>query len=111
MQAVEATIRDWAAAWSRKDVDAYLGFYAPNFVPPGKLQRSQWERERRTRILKNSAILVQVSQLEIRVAGTHAVARFQQEYQAPTLAVSSAKELRFSYASGRWRIIKEAAIP
>ncbi len=111
IQAVEATVRDWAAAWSTKDVDAYLGFYAPNFVPPGKQQRSQWERERRNRILKNSAIVVRVSQLDIRVAGTHAVARFQQEYQAPTLAVSSAKELRFTYSSGRWRIIKETVIP
>jgi len=106
-----ATIRAWAAAWSAKDVDAYLGFYAPNFVPPERRQRGQWERERRTRILKNGAIEVRVGQFDIRVAGAHAVARFQQEYRAPTLAVSGAKELRLSYTLGRWRIIKETVLP
>jgi ketosteroid isomerase-like protein len=110
-QAVEATVRAWAAAWSNKDVGSYLDFYAPNFVPPGKHNRSQWERERRARILKNSAIEVRVNRLEVRVAGEHAVARFQQEYRAPTLVVSSAKKLRLSFASGRWRIIKETVIP
>jgi ketosteroid isomerase-like protein len=111
IQAVKATVLAWAAAWSARDVDAYLGFYAGDFVPTVKQQRSQWERERRTRILRNSAIEVRVSQLEVRVAGAHAVARFRQEYRAPTLSVSSTKDLRLANANGQWRIIKETETP
>ena len=33
-------VNGWAAAWSKKDVDGYLGHYAKNFDPPGGQSRA-----------------------------------------------------------------------
>ncbi|MEQ1519418.1 MAG: hypothetical protein ABL931_23330, partial [Usitatibacteraceae bacterium] len=45
-----AIIGQWAAAWSQRDVSAYLGFYAQEFIPPDNLSRDAWQDRRRERI-------------------------------------------------------------
>ena len=39
-------VRGWAEAWSKKDVDAYLAFYARDFKTPNGEPRSAWEKAR-----------------------------------------------------------------
>ena len=44
------TVNAWAKAWSAKNVDAYLAFYARDFKTPGGEARPEWEKARRQRI-------------------------------------------------------------
>jgi tetratricopeptide (TPR) repeat protein len=54
---VRSAVQAWASAWSRKDMNAYLGAYGKEFDAPGG--RRTWEEERKKRILGKSKISVQ----------------------------------------------------
>ncbi len=105
--AIEQTIRDWAAAWSRQDVPGYLAFYAANFVPQGGQSRSAWEEERRTRLTAPRRIRVEVSGLRIEVKGDKAQARFRQRYESDRLRGSYTKTLDLEFQDGSWKIVRE----
>ncbi|MCM2288869.1 MAG: tetratricopeptide repeat protein, partial [Sulfuritalea sp.] len=49
---ITRAIELWAAAWSRKDVKAYLAAYARDFKTPGGESRAAWDAERQKRISK-----------------------------------------------------------
>lgn len=105
---VEATVRAWAAAWSSKDVAAYLSAYGSDFSTPGRQTRKAWEAERRQRIESKSRISVKLSNIDITVKGDRATARFRQEYSADTLNVAGRKTLDLSKVGGRWVITRES---
>jgi len=64
---VKAAVEAWAAAWSAKDMKAYLGAYGKDFSPPGRQSRSAWEKERESRIVGKSRISVKLSNLQVSV--------------------------------------------
>lgn len=103
---VRAAVQAWASAWSRKDMVAYLGAYGKDFDAPGG--RKTWEEERRKRILGKSKISVQVSNLDIKINGNKAQARFKQDYDADSLSVNSRKTLDLTRVDNRWVIVREA---
>ena len=103
---VRAAVQAWASAWSRKDMSAYLGAYGKDFEAPGG--RKTWEEERRKRIVGKSKISVQISNLDIKINGAKAQARFRQDYDADSLSVNSRKTLDFVRVDNRWVIVKEA---
>lgn len=109
MSGVEAAVQAWAAAWSAKDMAAYLGAYGEDFDPPGKQSRKAWEEERRLRIVGKSSISVKVSNLQIKVEGDKAVASFRQAYKADSLNVSGRKRLNFQKVGERWLIVNEVS--
>src|SRR3954464_2097740 len=63
------TVNAWAQAWSKKDADAYLEFYAPDFKTPGGEPRPQWEKTRRERIAAPKSIAVAVEQAKVTMQG------------------------------------------
>lgn len=103
---IRAAVQAWASAWSRKDMASYLGAYGKEFDAPGG--RKSWEEERRKRILGKSKISVQVSNLDIKISGNKAQARFKQDYDADSLSVNSRKTLDLVRADNRWVIVREA---
>lgn len=105
---VESAVHAWAAAWSAKDMGGYLGSYGKEFDPPGKMSRSAWEAERRSRIVGKSHISVRLSDLRVSVNGNRAVAKFKQAYSADSLNVSSRKTLELVKAGERWVIVRES---
>jgi tetratricopeptide (TPR) repeat protein len=105
---VEAAVANWAKAWAAQDMKAYLGSYGKEFDPPGKMSRSDWEAERRQRIVGKSKITVKIESLSVQVNGETAIAKFQQSYKSGTFAVSSRKQLDFVKAADRWLIVREA---
>ena len=107
---VAAAIADWADAWSRKDVKAYLAAYAMNFAVPSGRSRRQWEAQRRARIVGKSRIEVKVEALEISVDGNIARARFQQYYRSNTLTETSRKTLTLVKSNQKWLIQQEQAV-
>lgn len=105
---VETAVRAWAAAWAAKDMGGYLAAYGKAFDPPGSQSRKAWEEERRVRIVGKSRISVDISNLDVKVDGSKATARFRQDYNADSLKVSSRKTLEFVKAGDQWQIVKES---
>ncbi|MBI3141132.1 MAG: tetratricopeptide repeat protein [Rhodocyclales bacterium] len=104
----EKTVRDWAAAWSKKDVKAYLAFYAKDFQVPGGEAREAWEAERARRVGKPGAIQVTVENLQVAMDGAdRATVRFRQHYKSASLKSSSSKALVLVRREGRWLIQQE----
>jgi len=96
----------WAAAWSRKDMNAYFAAYTRDF-PAGK-SRKAWEAERRARIVGKRSIDVDLSDFDIEVKGDRATVEFRQAYKADNLKISGHKRLEMVRSSGRWLIQKES---
>lgn len=105
---IEATVRAWAAAWSSKDMAAYLGSYGKDFEPANKQPRKAWEEDRRARIVGKSRISVGLGDLNISVNGDKATARFRQSYSADGLNITSRKTLDLVRQGNRWVIVRES---
>ncbi len=102
------TVEGWARAWSKKDVKAYLAYYARDFKTPDGAARAKWEAERTQRINKPGAIVVGVEGLRVTPeGGDKASAHFRQSYKSATLKTSSAKTLALVRQDGKWLIQQE----
>jgi len=104
---VESAVREWASAWSRKDMSDYFAAYSKDFS--GGKSRKAWEQERRDRILGKRSITVKISNLKVNVDGNKATARFRQDYKADSLDISGSKRLDLIRSNGNWVIVKESA--
>lgn len=101
-------VEDWAAAWARKDVSAYLAHYDSSFEVPGKKSRKEWEAERRARIDKPGAIEVRIENVQVARDGADRVkATFRQDYKAVGLKSATTKTLVLVSRNGRWLIQRE----
>ena len=98
----------WAAAWSKKNVKAYLGYYAREFQTPGGESRAVWEGERTKRINKPGNIQVGIEGLRVTAEGAdRATVRFRQHYRSASLKTSSNKLLVMVRHEGHWQIQQE----
>ena len=101
-------LESWAAAWSKKDVKAYLACYAKDFETPKGQTRAQWEAERTARVGKPGAIQVSIDGLKVVAHGADkATARFRQHYKSASLKTSSTKTLELVRQDGKWLIQQE----
>ncbi len=105
---VEAAIRAWSVAWSRKDMDSYFASYARDYAPAGKSHKA-WEAERRARIGGKRNITLKLSELQVNVSGDRATAHFHQAYKADALEINGRKSLDLVRSGGSWLIVKESA--
>ena len=106
--AVLAAVSGWAKAWSSKNADGYLAYYAPSFQVPGGEARANWEATRRDRIVKPRLIEVTVGSPRVSFdANGRAVVKFRQGYKSDTLNTSGAKILTLVKSNDRWQIIQE----
>ncbi|HYP69185.1 MAG TPA: tetratricopeptide repeat protein [Thiobacillaceae bacterium] len=102
------TVQGWAKAWSAKDVDAYLAYYAPDFKPAAG-SRTAWEAERRERVGKAEGVSVQVSNIHIKPDGAdRATVEFRQKYRSKHLRNISTKRLDLLRSGDRWLIMQES---
>ena len=105
---VIATVNAWAQAWSKKDADTYLGFYAPDFKTPAGEPRAEWEKARRSRITAPKSISVAIASPKVTMSGPNeAKVTFRQTYKSDVLRNTSSKTLVMVKADGRWRIQQE----
>ncbi|MCB1956086.1 MAG: tetratricopeptide repeat protein [Rhodocyclaceae bacterium] len=104
---IEARVRAWADAWSRKDSTAYLSFYAPSFVVPGGRSRSTWENERRARVSKPGDIRVELEDIRVDLQGERATVSFRQHYDSYNFQATATKTLEMVRQQGRWSIQRE----
>ncbi len=105
---VIAAVRAWAQAWARKDVDAYLSFYARDFKTPKGEPRQEWAKSRRQRILAPKRIEVGLESIKVgAVNGNSATVSFRQHYRSDSLTANSNKTLVMVRADGKWLIQQE----
>jgi len=106
---LERATNNWAAAWSRKDVPAYLAFYAKNFQPPTGLSRGDWEKQRHDRLNRSGSIKVTIDDLKVVADGDGWRVTFRQHYRATGLESTATKSMRWVHEGGRWLIQAERA--
>jgi len=106
---LERATANWAAAWSRKDVPAYLAFYARGFQPPAGLSRSEWEKQRNERLNRPGSIKVAIDDLKVVADGDGWRVTFRQHYRATGLESTATKSMRWVHEGGRWLIQAERA--
>jgi tetratricopeptide (TPR) repeat protein len=104
---VTAAVDGWLAAWSKKDVKAYLAHYARDFDVPGRQSRKEWETERAQRVGKPGKIEVGRDKLAIKIEGDSATVRFRQSYKSAGFNSSSGKTLVMVKRDGKWQIQQE----
>jgi tetratricopeptide (TPR) repeat protein len=101
-------VNAWAQAWSKKDAEAYLSYYAKDFKVPGGEAREAWEKTRRSRISAPKSISVSVSSPKVTMQGAdRATVQFRQNYQSDVLRSNSTKTLVMVKADGGWKIVEE----
>jgi len=102
-------VQGWSQAWSRKDVDGYLAFYAKDFHTPKGESRADWEKGRRARILAPKSISVTVDAARVARDGeARAKVTFRQAYKSDALSSRNTKTLvMVKSEDGRWRIQQE----
>jgi tetratricopeptide (TPR) repeat protein len=105
---IEETVKNWAKAWSAKNVDGYLAFYGAGFKVPGGESRSAWEKSRRERIGAPASIKVELTGIKIKMDGENRVAvSFHQSYRAGDVAKRTSKTLMLKKAGAKWYIEQE----
>ncbi len=104
---VMQSIRDWAEAWSKQDIDAYLSFYGSDFDPASNQSRTAWEKERRSRIGGKARIEVRVDSPIIVYDSDKATVQFKQTYISDRFTNVSIKTLVLAKSGNRWLIQRE----
>ena len=108
---VLSTLSDWAAAWSSRDVDSYLGYYAENFRPPRGMSRAGWEAQRRQRLRKPRYIQVSLSDTEVRIESPgDAQVSFVQTYRSNTYSDRTRKSVQMTRVGEEWKILSEQVV-
>jgi len=103
-------VNGWAQAWSKQDVDAYLGYYAKDFKTPGGEARDAWEKTRRERISGAKSIQVAIDSPKVTMRSPdQASVSFRQTYRSDKLKSQNRKTLELVKADGRWLIHEEKA--
>ena len=101
-------VNGWAQAWSKKDADAYLAYYAKDFKTPGGEARDAWEKTRRARVTAPKSISVSVASPIVTMDGVdRARVTFRQNYKSDVLKSNSTKTLVLVRADGGWKILEE----
>ncbi|HEY8119529.1 MAG TPA: tetratricopeptide repeat protein [Methylophilaceae bacterium] len=105
---VAESVKQWAKAWSSKNVDKYLASYADNFQTPDAQPRKEWEDTRRDRISKPASINVDLSNIQVKMEDdSHARVSFKQSYRAGKVSMRAAKSLVLKKSAGKWLIEQE----
>jgi tetratricopeptide (TPR) repeat protein len=105
---VLAAVNAWAQAWSKKDADAYLSYYAKDFKTPGNEPRAAWEKTRRSRVTAPKSISVTLASPKVTMDGAErATVRVRQNYKSDVLKSSSSKTLVMIRSDGGWKILEE----
>jgi ketosteroid isomerase-like protein len=105
--AVLAAVSGWAKAWSAKDVNGYLAYYASDFDTPKGVSRKAWSEEREARIVGKGRIDVTVESPQVVVDGNTATVKFRQIYLSDRLTAKGRKTLVLVKQRGKWQIQQE----
>ena len=105
---LERRTTDWARAWSSRDLDQYLSFYARDFVGTGSLTRDGWVESRRQALERAQGLDVRLERMTVLpISATRAQVRFWQRFRSTGLSVNTWKTLEWALEGNRWVIVSE----
>jgi murein L,D-transpeptidase YafK len=108
-----AFVDSWKKAWESRDVQKYMGYYAPEFVSADGMSYQAFKRHKEKVNKGKSFISVATDNLMILLPpegeGKVAVARFHQRYQSSNFKTESNKILYLKKGQGGWHIIGESS--
>jgi hypothetical protein len=104
-----AALERWSDAWSRQDMGAYLGAYAPSFVPAKGSSREAWAKQRTARITAKQNIRHEVRDVDVQLEQNKAIVKFTQVYADERLNKTDQKTMHWVLNNGRWQIAREVA--
>jgi ketosteroid isomerase-like protein len=107
---VKTALEAWRAAWSRRDVQAYVGFYASAFVPATG-DREAWREKRKAVMTRAVDISVEVTDLDVATPdASNATATFKQTYRSSGYLDVVTKTLQWVRVGDRWMITREISV-
>lgn len=99
-------VREWARAWSSKDVEGYLSYYAESFSPSEG--RQAWEAKRRQRISIPDSIRLEILDPRTRrLPSGHSEVTFRQVYTAGSTRLTTRKRIELRREVPGWKIVQE----
>lgn len=105
---IRGALQDWIGAWAKKNVDAYLAFYSPQFQPAEGVKRETWVKQRTQRLTKPGTIELTIDKLNVRLTGAdEAMSEFRQTYRSDAYQDVVNKTLHWRREAGRWVITQE----
>jgi tetratricopeptide (TPR) repeat protein len=106
--AVKQSVLEWSVAWSAQNINAYLAFYAADFIPPDGKSIEQWRLLRQKRLSQPGSIKVSIADLVVEMTSTtNARATFTQNYQSDVYSDRVKKTLILKLVNNRWLIAQE----
>ncbi len=106
-----AVVNGWADAWSRQDVETYLGYYAKDFTPARGAGRDEWAELRRRRLTKPAFIEIRIDDPRTRFeSGVRASVQFTQYYRSDTYNDRVVKKLDLVNVNDVWKILRETTV-
>ena len=110
-EALTRDIENWRRRWSRRDTDAYLGFYASDFKTDDGMGKSAFAESMRRVNAGKKRVEIKLAELSLfAYPGEHGlvVAQFVQNYRSDNFTSSSRKDQYWrQQANGDWKIVRE----
>jgi ketosteroid isomerase-like protein len=108
---VQTMIDDWAAAWSNKNVIAYLAHYSADFAVPSRQSRTGWEALRRSRLVEPQSIEISIIYDNFRLKQPNVVeVKLDQKYRSNLYKDSTRKQFVVRKEGTTWRILSEKSL-
>ena len=99
-------IEGWSQAWSQKDLDRYLSYYASDFSF-GNLDLQDWRKRKAWLNNRYKIISVQFSDIRFFRQGGMVLATAEEIYRSDQFASAGFKHLYLVQNSEEWRILRE----
>ena len=108
-RALSDALQKWSAAWTARDIDAYLKAYATQFKPADGSARETWAKKRQGVLSRAGTIQLQIADTKIELRdANHANTSFHQSYRADNYSDVVLKTLSWELVDGKWMIVGEA---
>ena len=108
---IATSLKQWADAWSRQDLDAYFDSYIKDYRPRSGTAHLRWRKLRETRIANPQFINIRISNLSVKKQDdNNATLTFKQDYQSNLLRSEVIKQLEFYKTEAGWKIKSERVI-
>jgi len=106
-ESVIESIKQWLAAWSAKDMDAYALYYADNFYSDG-MNKTIWVKRKRKIAKKYNFINVSGSEFKVKQKNKTCEVTFLQKYESSGYTAQGTKRLKLVNKGGLWKIYQES---
>ncbi len=108
---IVTSLKSWATAWSKQDVDGYLENYNKDYEPTEDLSYEQWSQKRRELIKKAEWIKIDLENIQLEEVHEDLVnVTFDQVYLSNSYSDHSRKAIQLVRKDNDWKIQREKTL-